>query len=95
MKNKPMIILGVLVFTMVVLFGVRTAVSNRISTSGVALGKTQDKLKEYKTQNAILREKVSNLSSLSYISETAEKRGFVESKKSFALTKTRPIALKE
>lgn len=90
--KKPIFILTTLILIIVVLFGVKAVVSNKISTSGVALGRTQEVLEEYRTENMILREKIFALSSLSHVSEVATKKGFVESKSSFALTKALPIA---
>lgn len=90
--KKPILVLTILIFIIVTLFGVRAVVSNKLSTSGVALGKIQDEVKKYKIHNAILREKLFTLSSLSRISELASKKGFVESKSTFALTKGHPIA---
>lgn len=71
---------------------VRAVISNTISTSGIALGKTQDELMAYKRENIILREKILTLSSLSNISSKAGQIGFIGSKSSFALSKTHPIA---
>lgn len=74
---------------------VRAVISNRISTSGVELSKTQRDLKAYKTENLILSEKINQLSSLTYIFEKATKSGFTQSKSSFAISSTRPLALKQ
>jgi len=93
--KKPALILIVLFLTIGVLFAVRSAVSSRITTSGLELGEIQDKTKTYKTQNAILKEKIFNLASLTNVSETASKVGFVESKESFAVSGQRPIALRQ
>lgn len=93
--KKPIFLLLILIFTIVTLFGVRAAVSNRISTFGVALGKTQDELAKYKTQNIQLKEKIYSLSSLTHVSSAAAKLGFTESKSDFALTKAYPIALRQ
>lgn len=90
--KKPALILTFLILTIIALFGVRVAVSNGISTSGVELGKLEEVTGKYKTQNAILREKIFALSSLSFISEKAAKLGFVESKSNFAVSLARPIA---
>ncbi len=93
--KKPLILISFLVLIIVVLFGARTVVSNRISTSGVELGATQDDLSFYKTENTILKEKIYALSSLTSVSERAKKLGFVESKDTFAVSKSLPIALKQ
>lgn len=93
--KKPALLISILFLIIITLFGVRAAVSNKLSTSGVALGKTQDEISKLRTQNFILKEKVYSLSSLSHVSSAAAKLGFVESKESFALTKAHPIALKQ
>ncbi|KKQ34424.1 MAG: hypothetical protein US51_C0040G0005 [Microgenomates group bacterium GW2011_GWA2_37_6] len=93
--KKPILLLGILFLTIVILFGVRAAVSNRLSTSGVALGRLQDEFAKYRTQNIQLKEKIYSLSSLSHVSSEAAKLGFVESKANFALTRSYPIALKQ
>lgn len=93
--KKPIFILTILILIITVLFVTRTVVSNRISTSGVALGRTQEALGQYRTENMILREKIFALSSLSHISEVASKKGFVESKSSFAILHGLPIALRQ
>ena len=74
---------------------VRAVISNRISTSGVGLGETQDELKKVKTENIMLSEKVADASSLSNLQNAAEKLGFLESKSNFAIARARPIALKQ
>lgn len=93
--KKPIFTLVTLFFVITVLFGVKTVVSNKLSTSGPALGRAQDEINKYKTENAILKEKVFGLSSLNHVSSVAAKLGFVESKDTFALTKGMPIALKQ
>lgn len=90
--KKPAFLLTILIFIIVGLLVVRAVISNTISTSGVALGKTQDELVKYKTENTILREKILSLSSLTNISSKAGQIGFVGSKSSLAIRKTLPIA---
>jgi hypothetical protein len=92
--KKPIYLIGILMTIIISLFVVKTFVSNRISTSGVELGYTQEKIAEYKTQNAILKEKVYSKSSLTYLSRVAQKKGFVESKSTFAVSKGLPLARK-
>ena len=90
--KKPIFLLAILIIVTLGLFLTRMVISNTISTSGVALGKTQDELVKYKTENTLLREKIFTFSSLSNISSAAGQIGFVGSKSNFALSKTRPIA---
>ncbi len=90
--KKPIFVLAILILVIVGLFITRTAISNKISTKGVALGKTQDELVKVRTENVIIREKIYSLSSLTHIASEAARIGFVDSKSNFALTKARPIA---
>lgn len=92
--KKPFFILAMLFLTIGILFGARSFASTRITTSGLELGEIQEQTSYYKTQNAILREKIFSLSSLNHVSETAEKVGFVESKSTFAVGGARPIAIR-
>lgn len=93
--KKPILLVTILILIVISLFGVRVAVSNRISISGIALGETQDEVSRLKIENIVLKEKVYTLSSLTQVSSAAAKLGFVESKQSFALTKAHPIAFKQ
>ncbi len=47
--KKPILVLTILILVIVGLFITRTAISNKISTKGVALGKTQDELTKCNT----------------------------------------------
>ena len=93
--KKPALILGLLIIMILVLSVVKTFVSNKISTSGMVLGTLQDKITYYKTENALLSEKLYTLSSLTNVSAEAESLGFVEGKSAFVLTNPLPIALKQ
>ena len=92
---KKSFILISLITIIIVLSFIRTVISNTISTSGVELGKTQDQIKAYQTENLSLKEKINDLSSLTYISTVAAKMGFSESKSNFAVSSSRPIALRQ
>jgi cell division protein FtsL len=92
--NKPAILLSSLIFAIIVLLGVRTVISNDMSTAGVRLGEVEESLSSYKTENTMLKEKIFTLSSLSHVSSKAAKMGFVESKSNLAISKAMPIALK-
>lgn len=86
-------ILKFVVGIVIILTLVQIVVSNNLSTTGVALGNLDDQIAQYRKENAILREKLLTESSLTNISQKAEKLGFLASKttvvQSFA-----PIALK-
>lgn len=92
---KKGLLLLCLIGVVVVLSLVRAVISNRISTSGVELSSINNDQKKYQTQNMILKEKINELSSLTYIYEKATKKGFTESKSTFAISSARPLALKQ
>lgn len=89
---KKVYLLGFLILTIGILFGVRAYVSNSITTSGVELGKAEDEARALRTENINIKEKILELSSLTHIASEAGELGFEESKANFALSKERPIA---
>lgn len=93
--KKPTIIIFSLLVTIAALSVARAIVLNSISTSGIALDKTQEELANYKTQNAILKEKLLSVTSLDYISSNASLMGFVENKTSISLNKPLPLAIRQ
>lgn len=95
MKKKSFLLITILLFVFLTLAMVRSMVSNSMSTSGTELGKTGDELSALKIENALLKEKLFALSSLTLISSKAAEMGFIEEKKTFSLTNTVPIALKQ
>lgn len=92
--RTPKIYIGLTLVAIVVLSILRVTVTNTISTNGVDLGKIQEEVKEYKKQNAILHQKVLEVSSLQYIASKAGELGYVDSKKQIVLSSPLPIALK-
>lgn len=93
--KKPTLIIAILIFAVLGLSVVRTFVANNIATSGVTLSDVQSKIAILETENAILSEKLYTQTSLSQISEKAEKLGFSENKKNFAISAQRPVAFKQ
>ena len=67
-------LLGGLMFLLLI---VQIAVGNILSTGGITLGEMQLQTLQLERENAILKEKVLSLSSLTYISQQAKKDGFV------------------
>lgn len=90
--KKYKTLLAVLVFTVLLLGIVRVAISNKISTGGVALGTIEDEISYYKTQNLIYKEKIYTLSSLGNINSEATKIGFIPSKSGLALGSSQALA---
>ena len=90
--KKPIIILVLLFITIGALVVTRSVVSARITTSGLELSQIRQETHDLRTENAIIREKIFSLSSLTHVSERAEKVGFVESDQVFAVSGSKPIA---
>lgn len=91
--KKPFLFLGSLFLLILLLSVVQVIVSNRLSTTGMALGKLQDDISQYKKENAILREKVLVASSLDHIASAAAELGFTQTKSYVFLSAPLPIAL--
>lgn len=93
--KKPIFLIILAIFVIVILSVVKTVVSGKLSTSGVSLSKIEEEISSYKTQNLILREKLLAVASLNSISSKAALLGFVEKKSEFVLTKPLPLAIKQ
>lgn len=92
MRNMYKLILKFLVIAAIVLAIGRVVVSNVISTSGVQLGKMNEKIAVLRTENDSLKEELFSKSSLENIASEAAKLGFTDKKESFVLTSPLPIA---
>jgi cell division protein FtsL len=93
--KKPVLIIGFLIIVILSLSVVKTFVSNRISTSGSALGAIGDKINAYKIENTLLSEKLYSLSSLTNVYAKANNLGFVEGSSKYVITNPIPIAIKQ
>lgn len=93
--KRPALLITISIFTILILSIAKTVVSNRLSTTGIALEKTESELNSYKTQNLVLREKLLAMSSLTNIASKAALLGFVENKSQVILTKPLPLAIKQ
>ena len=93
--KKPIFLIMFSIFIIITLSVVKTAVSGKLSTSGVSLSRIEEEISSYKTQNLILREKLLAVSSLNNISSKAALLGFVEKKSEFVLTRPLPLAIKQ
>ena len=93
--KKPIFLIMFSIFIIITLSVVKTAVSGKLSTSGVSLSRREGEISSYKTQNLILREKLLAVSSLNNISSKAALLGFVEKKSEFVLTRPLPLAIKQ
>ncbi len=93
--KKPILVIGLLITLTLALSVVKIYVSNQIATSGVILGKTQEEINSYKTENILLSEKLYSASALTNIDKEASKLGFVEQKSDFVLSGKVPVAFKQ
>lgn len=94
--RKPYLLIIFLISLTVVLSVIKAAVYNRLSTSGVFVGKLEDEIDYYKTQNAILSQKLLSFSSLTHIANKAIELGFVKEDSSLMVLKTsRSLAVKQ
>lgn len=93
--KKPVFIIGFLIIVIFVLSVAKTFVSNRISTSGSALGVIEDKINAKKIENTLLSEKLYSLSSLTNVLSQANSLGFVQEKSKLVITYPIPIAIKQ
>ena len=92
--RKPYIIIIFLLGLIVALSVVKAIVYNRLSTSGVFVGKVEEEINSYKTQNAILSEELLTFSALTNISERAGKSGFTK-EDSLMILKSAPLAVRQ
>lgn len=92
--KKPSFIIIFLLGLIITLSMVKAIVYNRLSTSGVFVGKVEEEIGFYKTQNAILSEKLLISSSLTNIFTKATELGFAKYD-SLMVLKTLPLAVKQ
>ena len=93
--KKPISILILLFITIGALVLVRSVVSASITTSGLELSQIKEETSSLKTKNAILRQEIFSYSSLTNISERADKVGFVDGESVFAVSGKQTIARSE
>jgi hypothetical protein len=93
--KKPALLIMSLTILIIVLAIVRTFVANNISTSGVVLGKIEEKVEQYKLENSILAEQLYSMSSLTNISQKAYDLGYGDETSDLVLTQNKTVALKQ
>jgi hypothetical protein len=74
---------------------IQAVVSNRLSTSGIILGKIEDEIHSYKTENLSLSQEYFLVSSLSNISSRATVLGFVKEKSPLVLSTSDVVAVRQ
>lgn len=95
--KKIGLLFGLLGSIILVLLVVQISVSNMLSTGGITLSEIQQQTQDLQRQNAILKEKVLNISSLTYVEQQAEKEGFAPDKMAAVVVSNAqpPIALNQ
>lgn len=93
--RKPVLLILILIIIVVTLSIVRIYVSNNIATSGVILGKLQEKIGKLQTENAVLSQNVYENSSLNFIASKAAELGFINNKTTFVINSQLRVASKQ
>ncbi len=93
--KKPISFIVFLAISITVLSIIQIVISNRLSTTGVTLGKIQDQIRVYKTDNALISEKLFSYSSLTNIASRAAVLGFTNSTSRLVFTDTLPLVAKQ
>ena len=88
MKRHKITITYALFLIIVLLSIIQAVVSNRLSTSGITLGKIEDEIRFYKTENSSLAEEYFLVSSLNNIASRAADLGFARERSPLVLTKS-------
>ena len=92
--KKPALIITTLIFAILVLSIVRISVSNRISTSGIAIAGIEDQASTYKKENLVLQEQLLSISSYTEIASKAATIGFAPSKTNLVISSALPVAIR-
>ena len=94
MRRRSFVI-KVAIFIIIFLSIVQAVVSNRLSTAGLMVGKIEDEIRFYKTQNSFLSEELFRSSSLGTLASKAEELGFIEEKSPLVLTTSDVVAVRQ
>lgn len=95
MKRHKVTITSFLFLIIILLSIAQAVVSNRLSTSGIFLGKIEEEIRYYKTENASLAEGFFLATSLNNIASRAAILGFAREKSPLVLTTSDVVAVKQ
>ncbi|OGH29383.1 MAG: hypothetical protein A3B41_01115 [Candidatus Levybacteria bacterium RIFCSPLOWO2_01_FULL_37_26] len=95
MKRHKITITSAFFLIIILLSIVQAIVSNRLSTSGIVLGKIEEETRYYKTENAALAEGIFLETSLNNIASRAAVLGFVKEKSPLVLTTSDVVAVRQ
>ena len=94
MKKSSVTIL-ILIGIIIALSIVQGGISNKLSTKGILVGKIEEEINYYKTQNAILSEELLSHSSLTNLASKASELGFAKERNQFVLNSSAPLAVRQ
>ena len=94
--KRGYMLLSLLGLTVIALSIVQISVSNMLSTEGIELAQIQSQSDSYQKDNAILKEKIYSVASLTHIGQVAQKLGYVEgvNKTTLVIANPQPLAIK-
>jgi cell division protein FtsL len=72
----------------------KAVLQNTLSTSGIYVGRIEQEINSYKTENTILSEELLTASSLTNIMEKAQQSGFTTDNTLMTLNASRPLAVR-
>lgn len=90
--KKTAFIVSLILLVVIGLSITQVSVANMISTKGIELAKMEQEIKDYKRQNAIMKEKILEKSSFTEVASKAGELGFVPSKSNIYLSSPLPLA---
>jgi len=93
MKKSTSVIL-LFIGVIIILSIVQGAVSNKLSTKGVLVGEIEEQINKYKTENAILSERLLAYSSLTNVAQKASELGFAKEKSQIVISSSVPLAVR-
>lgn len=76
---------------------VQIGVSNSLTTGGIELSQIQTQIQDYQKQNAVLKERIYSVASLTHIAQEAQKLGYVSAantESTLVIANPQPFALK-
>ncbi len=94
--KRGYMLLSLLSVAIVVLALVQVSVSNMLSTGGIQLAAVQTQIDTYQKENAILKEQIYSLASLTHVAAEAQKLGYVQgiSQSTLVIANPQPLAIK-
>lgn len=96
--KRAYLLLSSLILVVVTLSLVQISVSNSLTTGGIELSQIQTQIDSYQKQNAILKEKIYSVASLTHIAQEAQKKGYISeasSPSTLVIANPQPLALRQ